>query len=120
MKFFNTAGPVREEMNYMIDPLTRWDLDEIMSLIHQQKYFILHAPRQTGKTSCMIALRDKLNKEGKYFAIYTNVEVGQAALHNIKRAMKAIVVSLLGDISILLKDDFDFKTMLAFYETLDA
>ena len=120
MKFFNTAGPVVEADHYIIDPLTRWDLEEIMLLIEQKKYFILHAPRQTGKTSCMIALRDKLNKEGKYFAVYTNVEVGQASLHKVKRALKAIAVSLLRDINLLLKDEFDFTKNLAFYETLDA
>ena len=29
MKFFNTAGPVNMAMHYKIDPLARWDEDEI-------------------------------------------------------------------------------------------
>ncbi len=35
-KFFNTAGPVREDSNYMIDPLKRINKDEIMTLIEQK------------------------------------------------------------------------------------
>ena len=60
MKFFNTAGPVNMDMHYKIDPLSRWDMDEIMMLIAQKKYFILHALRQTGKTSCLLALLERL------------------------------------------------------------
>lgn len=68
-RFFNTAGPQKPEICYTIDPQSRIELDEVMTLIHQQRYFVLHAPRQTGKTSCMLALRDYLNKEGDYIAL---------------------------------------------------
>lgn len=51
MRFFNTAGPVRCEIHYCLPPLTRFDLDQVLMLIDQQKYFVLHAPRQTGKTT---------------------------------------------------------------------
>ncbi|HOK41864.1 MAG TPA: ATP-binding protein, partial [bacterium] len=61
MRYFNTAGPVRPEDHYTIDILGRINLPEILSLIEQKKYFILHAPRQTGKTSSLLALRDYLN-----------------------------------------------------------
>ena len=64
-RFFNTAGPQRLDINYSIDPLSRFNLDEVLSLIYRLRYFVLHAPRQTGKTSCMLALRDYLNKEGR-------------------------------------------------------
>ena len=76
MKFFNTAGPVDRAIHYKIDPLTRWNMDEILTLIEQEKYFILHAPRQTGKTSCLLALRDYLNAEGRYHCVYANFEAG--------------------------------------------
>ena len=75
-RYFNTAGPNRSEIEYTIDPLSRFDLDDILGLIGQGKYFVLHAPRQTGKTSCMIALRDCLNHSGDYIAVYANVEGG--------------------------------------------
>lgn len=60
-RFFNTAGPIMRDIHYNISPLMRIDTDEIMMLIRQRKYFVLHAPRQTGKTSCLLALRDYIN-----------------------------------------------------------
>ena len=78
-KFFNTAGPIQPDIHYNIDPLTRIDLEELESLIYQRKYFVLHAPRQTGKTSCLLALRDYLNARGEFYAVYVNVEAGQAS-----------------------------------------
>ncbi|MEE4379882.1 MAG: hypothetical protein V2J55_20530 [Candidatus Competibacteraceae bacterium] len=61
MRFFNTAGPVKPENHYCLPPLERFDLDDVLMLIDQQKYFVLHAPRQTGKTSSLLALLDYLN-----------------------------------------------------------
>ena len=51
MRFFNTEGPVRPDDHYCIPPLERIDLDAVLRLIRDKKYFVLHAPRQTGKTS---------------------------------------------------------------------
>ena len=44
-------------------------------------HFVLHAPRQTGKTSALIALRDLLNsgEVGHFRCVDVNVEVGQVA-----------------------------------------
>lgn len=50
MRRFNTEGPVRAEDHYQIDPLARVDLEELRELVRDKRYFILHAPRQTGKT----------------------------------------------------------------------
>ena len=61
MRFFNTEGPVVASRHYCIPPLERVDVDELLELIGQQRYFVLHAPRQTGKTSALLALRDLLN-----------------------------------------------------------
>ena len=55
---FNTAGPVVAADHYCIPPLERIDLDAVLGLIRDKKYFVLHAPRQTGKTSALLALRD--------------------------------------------------------------
>ena len=56
MRFFNTAGPVNSAIHYCLPPLERLDLPDVLLLIAQQKYFVLHAPRQTGKTTCLLAL----------------------------------------------------------------
>jgi len=91
MRFFNTAGPVRCEKHYCFPPLTRFNLDEILSLINQEKYFVLHAPRQTGKTSSLLALMEHLNQEGRYRCLYVNVEVAQAAREDVAKGIQAIL-----------------------------
>jgi hypothetical protein len=89
-RFFNTAGPVRADWHYLVEPLERWNMDSILRLIAQGKYFVLHAPRQTGKTSCLLALMEYLNAQGRYQALYVNVEPAQAARNNIGQAMTTI------------------------------
>ncbi|MBF0350856.1 MAG: AAA-like domain-containing protein [SAR324 cluster bacterium] len=91
MKFFNTSGPVNPQKHYILSPLKRFNLGNILSLIEQEKYFVMHAPRQTGKTSCLLALRDYLNQTGNYHCLYVNVEVGQASRENVQAGMQAIL-----------------------------
>ena len=62
MRFFNTTGPVVAADHYCIPPLQRVNLEEVLALIRDKRYFVLHAPRQTGKTSALLALRDLLNE----------------------------------------------------------
>ena len=94
MRFFNTEGPVRPDDHYGLPPLQRWDLDEVLMLIQQKKYFLLHAPRQTGKTTCLLALMEFLNREGRYRAVYANLETAQAARENVTLAMADIVQTI--------------------------
>src|SRR6056297_741157 len=105
-KFFNTAGPVRTENNYMIDPLKRIKKDEIMELIAKKRYFILHAPRQTGKTSSLLALQDYINNEGRYKCLYVNIETAQTARSDVARGMRAILSSLNSANYITFRDSF--------------
>ena len=96
MRFFNVAGPVRLDDHYAIQPLDRMDVDDWLSLIQTKQYFVLHAPRQTGKTSALIALRDLLNsgKAGDLRCVDVNVEVGQVARDDTARGMRSILSSL--------------------------
>jgi len=87
MRFFNTAGPVNCQDHYCLPPLTRFDLPEVLTLISQKKYFVLHAPRQSGKTSCMLALREYLNNSGEYRSLYVNVEAAQAAREDVENGV---------------------------------
>ncbi len=89
--FFNTAGPNEPESNYCVDPLSRLDMEELVLLVDQAKYFVLHAPRQTGKTTCLKAFVDYLHKEGRYRACYFNVEAGQASRDNKEEAFRVIL-----------------------------
>ncbi|MDI6792688.1 MAG: ATP-binding protein [bacterium] len=91
MRFFNTAGPVRSTDHYCLPPLERLDLPEVLRLIEQKKYFVLHAPRQTGKTSCLLALMDYLNQKGDYRCLYINVKMGQAAREDVYEGISTIL-----------------------------
>ncbi len=93
-RFFNTAGPIKTDLHYYIDPLKRLELEEVLMLIRQQKYFVMHAPRQTGKTSCMLALRDYLNAQDDYIAVYANVEGGQASRNNAPSVVRSTIDTL--------------------------
>ena len=95
-KHFNTAGPSKPELHYLLDPLSRIELDTVLPLIAQERYFVLHAPRQTGKTTCLLALRDALNAAGDYTAVYANIEGAQAMRQNVGAAMQTIA-SVLGE-----------------------
>ncbi len=88
---FNTAGPSKPGLHYQIEPLSRIDLAAIISLIEQERYFVLHAPRQTGKTTCLLALRDALNAGDEYNAVYANIEAAQAFRNQVEPAMDTIL-----------------------------
>ena len=107
MRRFNTEGPIRPEDHYHVPPLERVDLDEVLQMVRDKRYFVLHAPRQTGKTSALLALRDLLNRgeAGDFRCVHTNVEVGQAAREDTGRAIRAIL-SRLASRGHLLGDDF--------------
>jgi predicted AAA+ superfamily ATPase len=79
MRQFNTAGPSVKNNHYCLDPLKRINLAEIASLIDEERYFFLYAPRQTGKTTCLLALMRYLKAEGRFRAMYANVEGAQTA-----------------------------------------
>ena len=92
MRKFNTAGPIRPARHYHVPPLERIDLREVLALVRDEHYFAFHAPRQTGKTSALFALRDLLNggEVGEYRCAYINVESAQTAREDVGRAMGAI------------------------------
>jgi AAA-like domain len=91
-RFFNTAGPCREDWHYTLDPVRR--LMTIRDLIEDRKYFILHAPRQVGKTTTIIALMHQLNAEGKYISLYINIEPAQAVRNDVKEANNIFMSSV--------------------------
>jgi len=108
-RFFNTAGPIDQARHYNIEPLQRVDMEEIRQLIDDQKYFALHAPRQTGKTSFLLSLMKYLNRQGKYRCLYINVEAAQAYRENISQAIYVILYELSRSEFIYTTDSF-FQT----------
>ncbi len=94
MRFFNTTGPVVACDHYQVPPLGRLDLAELRRLIAEKRYFVLHAPRQTGKTSALLALQDLLNSEGAHACVYVNVEGGQTAREDVARVVRTVLGEL--------------------------
>ncbi|MDR1483660.1 MAG: AAA-like domain-containing protein, partial [Planctomycetaceae bacterium] len=72
MRYFNVAGPCNSEEHYMIDASTR--LTGVEQLIDERQYFIIHAARQSGKTTYLKYLTRRLNAEGKYYALCCSLE----------------------------------------------
>ena len=93
--------------HYCVPPLERIELDTVLGLIRDKKYFVLHAPRQTGKTSALLALRDLLNSgaQGEYRCVYANVEAGQAMRGNVAEGMRTVLSQFALRASLTLGDD---------------
>ena len=104
MRFFNTSGPIVAEDHYHVPPLSRFDEGELLQLIERKRYFVLLAPRQTGKTTALVALRELLNDSRQYRCVYVNVEPAQTAREDVGAAMQAIL-SLISHEAIYTLDD---------------
>jgi hypothetical protein len=93
-RHFNTAGPCMPAWHYMIDPLPR--LADAPRLIDQGKFFVVHAPRQSGKTTTLLALAESLARQGRYAALYSSCEAA-APLEDDQRAEAVLIASLRKD-----------------------
>jgi hypothetical protein len=71
---FNTAGPCRVNDHYMLATESR--LPKVRAAIDGKHYFVLHAPRQVGKTTSLLALAASLTAEGRYAAVLVSMETG--------------------------------------------
>ena len=75
MRKFNTTGPCFPDEHYMLPPLDR--LPGVRELVAGGDYFVVHAPRQTGKTTALKALVREINERGDMFALYCTLETLQ-------------------------------------------
>jgi len=89
MRFFNTAGPCDPQSHYMLPPERR--LPETKGLIDRQLYFVIHAPRQSGKTTLVRTLAQRLTSEGRYTSLLTSCEAGQAAGNDVETGISAVL-----------------------------
>ncbi len=97
--------------HYCVPPLQRVDLKEVLTLIRRKKYFVLHAPRQSGKTSTLLALAERLNSMGGVRCVYVNLEVAQTAREDVPRAMRAILGQFGERARTMLQDGFINQVM---------
>ncbi|MFT5164603.1 MAG: hypothetical protein ACI9FJ_003210, partial [Alteromonadaceae bacterium] len=102
-RFFNIAGPMQLHRHYYIDPLSRIDWEEIQMLIEQDRYFVLHAPRQTGKTTALLSMMHELNQNAEYIALYANIEAAQAARNDVNEGITAVCESIAHQASVYLE-----------------
>ncbi|MDR1065578.1 MAG: AAA-like domain-containing protein [Oscillospiraceae bacterium] len=59
----------------MIEASSR--LHGVERLIEMKQYFVIHAARQSGKTTYLRDLEQRLNASGKYYALYCSLEMAQ-------------------------------------------
>ena len=93
-KFFNNAGPSVPTDHYIIDPLQRIEIDQIEQFIAQKRYFIFQAPRQSGKTTCLLELMNHLNQQGRYQTLYANVESAGVVSGDMQEEMRNICYTI--------------------------
>lgn len=96
-KTFCIAGPIIEEDHYFLDQ--RLDWKEFSTYISRKYYFVLHAPRQSGKTTAIKQIVQRLNAQGKYTALYINVESSATARDDFEKALIGVVHELANAIS---------------------
>ena len=90
-KYFNVAGPCRSEKHYMVPAGSR--CSQLSSLVDQEAYFVIHAPRQVGKTTLIRDFVDQLDRQGAYLALYCTLETAHG-LSNPKEGMPVILKAL--------------------------
>lgn len=73
MRFFNTTGPCNPTDHYMLPATERLEAFDLDRLLAQKSYFVLHAPRQTGKTTAMLELARQLTVAGDYIAVLVSM-----------------------------------------------
>ena len=69
---FNSDGPMVPERHCCIPSLSRIDLGAILELIGDMKCFLLDAPQQSGKTSTLRVLAERLNAGVDHRCVYVD------------------------------------------------
>ena len=72
MKQFCIAGPIDTESHYFLPQ--RLDWQQLDSFLKGKFYFILHAPRQSGKTSAIREYIKHLKQIGDCTPFYLSLE----------------------------------------------
>jgi hypothetical protein len=73
-RFFNTTGPCFPEKHYMLPPERRLTSAQLERYISHELYWVLHAPRQTGKTTFLQSWMRQINAGGDAISCYVSVE----------------------------------------------
>jgi len=90
-KFFNIAGPCHPDRHYMLPAQDR--CRGIRGLIDQEQYFVMHAARQSGKTTFLLDLAQELNASGEYYALYCSLDSVQK-ISNPDEGIPAVIAAI--------------------------
>ena len=88
-RFFNTTGPCNPEDHYMLPPEERLVGAQLHRYVRDKLYWVLHAPRQTGKTTFLQSWARTINSGSEAIACYTSIEACQG-LTDLFSAMKTM------------------------------
>jgi len=91
MRYFNVSGPCNPQNHYMVEAAKR--LKGVEQLIDMNQYFVIHAARQSGKTTYLQDLGRRLNTAGKFHAVYCSLESLQNVV-DFERGIPAIFDNL--------------------------
>ena len=94
MRLLSTVRPTQRDTDYQVPPLEPLDADDVRLLIRQWKYAVLHAPRQTVRTTGRLELRNELNAAGEVRCVYVNVDVGLTVREDAAAGMRVIPIAL--------------------------
>ena len=89
-RYFNTTGPCNPILHYTVPSEQR--LPDARRLAERGLYFVLHAPRQTGKTTLLRTLAKALTAEGRFAALHFSCEAGEPFGDQVS-AVEEIVLS---------------------------
>ncbi|MBK8804197.1 MAG: PD-(D/E)XK nuclease domain-containing protein [Fibrobacteres bacterium] len=92
-RFFNTTGPCNPLRHYFLAPQTRLRGSNLERYIRDEMYWVLHAPRQTGKTTFLQTWMRQINASGEAIACYVSVEVCQG-MPEVEKAIPLVWQSL--------------------------
>lgn len=81
-RYFNTTGPCDPVRHYFLPTAAR--MPDLQPFIDREQYFVVHAPRQTGKTTAMRTLAEALRGQGRA-ACWTTLERCQG-IEDLERA----------------------------------
>jgi hypothetical protein len=76
-RFFNTTGPCFPGRHYMLPAAERLLNSQLARYIGDELYWVLHAPRQTGKTTFLLSWMHEINASRYAVACYVTIETCQ-------------------------------------------
>jgi len=80
-------------------------LSEVRELVATNSYFVVHAPRQTGKTTSLMALCQEFTASGKYAALHFSCERAEAAREDYGAAEVAVIRAMEWEAEVALPEE---------------